>query len=70
MALLDSLKISAKHGCGRGVPGGLRHSDKIGGFAPRLGETLAYSGGYTGEFPWRGYMSAVREAKFAEVCPN
>jgi hypothetical protein len=49
-ALLDILKISAKTGCGRGVPGGLRRNDKIGDFSRQTGTAAAKSGGYAGEF--------------------
>jgi hypothetical protein len=50
LAFLRSLKIPAKTGCGRGVPGVLRRSRKSGNFVPELEDLAACMGGYTGDF--------------------
>jgi hypothetical protein len=50
-ALLDILKISAKRGYGRGMPGGLRRSGKTGHFSRQPGNTAVKSGGYIKNFP-------------------
>jgi hypothetical protein len=47
-AVLANLAISAKCGHRRGVPGGLRHGGKPGGFSPHLRDMAAVSGDFIG----------------------
>jgi hypothetical protein len=60
--VLPILKFSAKCGCGRGVPGGLRRSRESGVFPPQLAYAAEGSGIFAGEFSEKGAVGEVKHA--------